>query len=111
MVALGTGIAPMRAFIEERAVAKKDGEECGDGEEDADACCDVGGEADTDGEEAQVPSVRAGAVANATGNAKAKSKAETKRETKAPIKAKATGEPTTTDAPRAKVRGTSDANF
>jgi sulfite reductase alpha subunit-like flavoprotein len=30
MVALGTGIAPMRAFIEERAVAKKDGEECGD---------------------------------------------------------------------------------
>jgi len=30
MVALGTGIAPMRAFIEERAVAKKDGETCGD---------------------------------------------------------------------------------
>jgi len=30
MVALGTGIAPMRAFIEERASAKKDGEECGE---------------------------------------------------------------------------------
>ncbi|CAJ1344552.1 unnamed protein product, partial [Effrenium voratum] len=29
MVALGTGIAPMRAFIEERASAKRDGEECG----------------------------------------------------------------------------------
>lgn len=29
MVALGTGIAPMRAFIEERAQAKRDGEECG----------------------------------------------------------------------------------
>lgn len=29
MVALGTGIAPMRAFIEERAAAKKDGEDCG----------------------------------------------------------------------------------
>jgi len=28
MVALGTGIAPMRAFIEERSCAKKDGEEC-----------------------------------------------------------------------------------
>merc|ERR1719254_226565 len=28
MVALGTGIAPMRAFIEERAMAKRDGEEC-----------------------------------------------------------------------------------
>jgi sulfite reductase (NADPH) flavoprotein alpha-component len=28
MVALGTGIAPMRAFIEERAQAKLDGEEC-----------------------------------------------------------------------------------
>lgn len=28
MVALGTGIAPMRAFIEERAQAKRDGEEC-----------------------------------------------------------------------------------
>eukprot|EP00913_Durusdinium_trenchii_P003148 g2909.t1 len=27
MVALGTGIAPMRAFIEERAAAKKDGED------------------------------------------------------------------------------------
>jgi len=30
MVALGTGIAPMRAFIEERAAAKRDGEVCGD---------------------------------------------------------------------------------
>jgi len=30
MVALGTGIAPMRAFIEERASAKRDGEICGD---------------------------------------------------------------------------------
>jgi len=30
MVALGTGIAPMRAFIEERAAAKRDGEICGD---------------------------------------------------------------------------------
>lgn len=30
MVALGTGIAPMRAFIEERAAAKRDGEKCGD---------------------------------------------------------------------------------
>jgi len=29
LIALGTGIAPMRAFIEERAAAKKDGEECG----------------------------------------------------------------------------------
>merc|ERR1712203_938261 len=29
MVALGTGIAPMRAFIEERAAAKRAGEECG----------------------------------------------------------------------------------
>jgi sulfite reductase (NADPH) flavoprotein alpha-component len=29
MVALGTGIAPMRAFIEERAAARSDGEECG----------------------------------------------------------------------------------
>merc|ERR1719321_625928 len=29
MVALGTGIAPMRAFIEERAAAKKAGEKCG----------------------------------------------------------------------------------
>ena len=29
MVALGTGIAPMRAFIEERAAAKQDGEACG----------------------------------------------------------------------------------
>jgi len=28
MIALGTGIAPMRAFIEERAQAKKDGEKC-----------------------------------------------------------------------------------
>jgi len=28
MVALGTGIAPMRAFIEERAAAKRAGEEC-----------------------------------------------------------------------------------
>jgi homodimeric pyruvate:ferredoxin (flavodoxin) oxidoreductase len=28
MVALGTGIAPMRAFIEERAQAKREGEEC-----------------------------------------------------------------------------------
>merc|ERR1712187_98428 len=28
MVALGTGIAPMRAFIEERAQAFRDGEEC-----------------------------------------------------------------------------------
>merc|ERR1719242_2585134 len=28
IVALGTGIAPMRAFIEERAQAKKEGEEC-----------------------------------------------------------------------------------
>lgn len=30
MVALGTGIAPMRAFIEERAAAKRDGETCGE---------------------------------------------------------------------------------
>ena len=30
MVALGTGIAPMRAFIEERAAAKRDGEACGE---------------------------------------------------------------------------------
>jgi len=30
MVALGTGIAPMRAFIEERAAAKRDGENCGE---------------------------------------------------------------------------------
>jgi len=30
MVALGTGIAPMRAFIEERAAAKTAGEECGE---------------------------------------------------------------------------------
>lgn len=29
MVALGTGIAPMRAFICERAAAKNEGEECG----------------------------------------------------------------------------------
>jgi len=29
MVALGTGIAPMRAFIEERAAAKQAGEDCG----------------------------------------------------------------------------------
>lgn len=28
MIALGTGIAPMRAFIEERASAKRDGEDC-----------------------------------------------------------------------------------
>merc|ERR1719473_490088 len=28
MVALGTGIAPMRAFIEERAAAKRAGEDC-----------------------------------------------------------------------------------
>jgi sulfite reductase alpha subunit-like flavoprotein len=30
MVALGTGIAPMRAFIEERAAAQTAGEDCGD---------------------------------------------------------------------------------
>merc|ERR1719478_463347 len=30
MVALGTGIAPMRAFIEHRAQGKRDGEECGE---------------------------------------------------------------------------------
>merc|ERR1719191_22382 len=30
MVALGTGIAPMRAFIEERAAAKTAGEDCGE---------------------------------------------------------------------------------
>jgi len=30
MVALGTGIAPMRCFIEERAAAKRDGEKCGE---------------------------------------------------------------------------------
>merc|ERR1712151_1057912 len=30
MMGLGTGIAPMRAFIEERAAAKRDGEKCGE---------------------------------------------------------------------------------